>query len=260
MVLVSPNLIYDKVRKHRNLKKLFYTLERDVEVQEGLKMANINAVSRLHYNDHGVMHSRIVAGSALEMLEILVSRGFTPSTVSDGIGTIEDSKIIVLAGAYLHDIGNAIHRKAHNIHGYLLADKILDRILPAIYDDLKKARDIKFEILHTIFAHDEEVIALSLEAGIVKVADGLDMAEGRARIPYKKGKLDIHAFSALAIKSVEILEGRERPIKVIVDMENEAGIFQVEEVLGRKIRTSGIGELIEIEALKKRVKLKTFYF
>lgn len=133
-------------------------------------------------------------------------------------------------------------------------------MLPAIYEDPKKARDVKFEILHTIFAHDEEVVALSLEAGIVKVADGLDMAEGRARIPYKKGKLDIHAFSALAIKTVEILEGGKRPIKVIVDMENEAGIFQVEEVLGRKIRTSGIGRLIEIEALKKGVKLKTFYF
>ncbi len=260
MALISPNLVYEKIRENLILEKLFYILESDIEVQEGLKMANINAVSRLNYNDHGVTHSRIVAGSALEMLDILVSKGFTPSSVKAGIGTLEDAKIIVLAGAYLHDIGNAVHRKFHNIHGYLIADRILDRILPLIYKDQKKIKDIKFEILHTIFAHDEEVHALSLEAGLVKVADGTDMAEGRARIPYKRGKLDIHALSALAIKTVEILSGENRPIKILVDMENEAGVFQIEEVLGKKIQTSGINELIEVIALKKGVKLKDFYF
>jgi len=259
MVLISPKLIYAKVDKNNLLRKIFEILENDHFVQEGLKMANINAVTRLNYNDHGVMHSRIVAGSALEMLDILLSRGFTPSSVKAGIGNIDDAKLIVLAGAYLHDIGNAIHRKYHNLHGYILADKVLDKVLPLIYNDRRKVEDIKFEILHAIFSHDEEVNALSLEAGIVKIADGTDMAEGRARIPYKRGKLDIHAFSALAIKTVEVIEGAKRPIEIVVDMENEAGVFQIEEVLGKKIKTSGISKLVKVTALKKGVKLKELY-
>ena len=248
MVLISPKLIYAKVDKNNLLRKIFEILENDHFVQEGLKMANINAVTRLNYNDHGVMHSRI-----------LLSRGFTPSSVKAGIGNIDDAKLIVLAGAYLHDIGNAIHRKYHNLHGYILADKVLDKVLPLIYNDRRKVEDIKFEILHAIFSHEEEVNALSLEAGIVKIADGTDMAEGRARIPYKRGKLDIHAFSALAIKTVEVIEGAKRPIEIVVDMENEAGVFQIEEVLGKKIKTSGISKLVKVTALKKGVKLKELY-
>jgi len=39
-------------------------------------------------------------------------------------------------------------------------------------------------------------------------------------------------------------------------MDNPAGIFQIEEVLERKIKTSGIGDLIDVVALVKGVKLE----
>jgi hypothetical protein len=117
---------------------------------------------------------------------------------------------------------------------------------------------VRQEILHAIFSHDEEIVPLTVEAGVVKVADGTDMAEGRARIPYKLGKSDIHGFSALAIKRVEVEKGGERPIKIVVDMENEAGIFQVEQVLGVKIKSSGIANLIEVQVLKKGEPLKVW--
>ena len=79
------------------------------------------------------------------------------------------------------------------------------------------------------------------------------MAEGRARVPYRQGKYDIHALSALSIRRVEVARGepRKTPIRIIVDMDNEAGVFQLEEVLGKKIKTSSIAHLVEIEALKR---------
>ena len=218
------------------------------------------AVSRLSYNDHGVVHSRIVAGCALEMLRILVSRGITPNIVGDGIGTLEDSYVVVLAGAYLHDIGNAVHRERHNLHGVVLARGVLKRLLSAIYGKDPKIYALLCEIEHVIYAHDESVKALTIEAGVVKVADGTDMAEGRARIPYKAGKLDIHAISALAIKRVELEEGCEEPILIKVDMENEAGVFQVEEVLGRKVRTSGIAHLVRVDVYRRGEFFKSLTF
>ncbi len=218
------------------------------------------AVSRLLYNDHGVTHSRIVSGCALEMLRILVARGVVPTIVKDGVGELEDAYVVVLLGAYLHDIGNAVHRELHNLHGAILARSAVRRLLSMIYEDESKIIALGCEVEHIIFSHDESVRALSVEAGVVKVADGADMAEGRARIPYKAGKLDIHAVSALAIKRVEVEEGVEEPLVVKVDMENEAGIFQVEEVLGRKIATSGISHLVRVDVYKRGAFIKSFKF
>jgi Uncharacterized conserved protein len=74
------------------------------------------------------------------------------------------------------------------------------------------------------------------------------MEKGRARIPFKLGKIDIHSVSALAIEKVEILEGSKKPIKIVIVMTNPAGIFQVDELLKSKIKTSGIDDMVEIEA------------
>ncbi len=46
----------------------FRLLENDGEAQSHLRMANVMAVKRLTYNDHGPVHARIVADSALEDL------------------------------------------------------------------------------------------------------------------------------------------------------------------------------------------------
>ena len=258
MVRVSPMLVREKVEKDEILRSLLTMLERDYEVQNYLEMCNDMVVGRLYYNDHGPTHSRIVAGSALEILDILYESGITPTTVKDSNFSLVDAKVVVLAGAYLHDIGNMIHRENHNITGTFIADSILRRILPEIYGDRRKELKVRQEILHCIFSHDEAVQALSVEAGVVKLADGTDMAEGRARVPYRHGKSDIHAISALAIKSVEIMRGKDRPLEIWVSMDNEAGIFQVEEVYGKKITTSGLASYIQVNMLKRGKLFKVY--
>lgn len=258
MVRVSPSLIYRHIRSKR-LAEGFTLLENDAVIQSLLNMANVMAVMRMKYNDHGSVHSKIVAGSALEILRLLLDSGVMPSSVRDGVGDIEDAKIITMFGAYLHDVGNAVHRVNHNLHGTVLAGHILDRILPQIYgNSISKVQRIKCEILHEIFSHDEEVDCLTLEAGVVKVADGTDMAEGRARIPYKVGKADIHLYSALAIKRVDITRGESKPVKIKVDMTNPAGVFQVEYVLLRKLKTSGLLDHIEIVTRHEGAEVKKF--
>ncbi len=256
MVIVSPTLIYSHLDS-RKVRRMFFLLERHSEIQAYLKMSNIMAVTRLKYNDHGTVHSRITAGSALEILKIL-SDYVDPTSVRDHGLSIEDAKLIVMCGAYLHDIGNAVHREQHSLHGCYLVNNILDDLLSRIYDSREVVSKVKCEILHCIYAHDEKVNCLSIEAGIVKVADGTDMAEGRARIPYDLGKVDIHSLSALAIRKVEIVRGDSRPVRIIVHMDNPAGIFQIDHVLSRKIATSGISDYIEVVAVESGKEIKVF--
>ena len=255
MVVVSSDLIHSHLEEPK-VEKMFRLLENDVEVQNCLRMANVMAVERLLYNDHGPVHSRIASGSALEIFDLLTKK-VKPTTVENNVCSLEDTKVIVLCGAYLHDVGNIIHRVDHHIHGCVIVNPILDRLLKIVYpEDPALSVRLKSEILHSIFSHDEEIECLSVEAGAAKVADGTDMAGGRARIPYKTGKVDIHSLSALSITKVEIEGGDRKPVQILVSMTNPAGVFQIEEVLERKIKTSGIQDLVEVIALEKGIQIR----
>jgi len=244
---VNANLI-EKVVDSDLLRRAWRLVEEDEEVQAYLEQANVVSVGRLKYNDHGPLHSRIVAGSALALLRIALRNGFTPSVVKFDIGSVEDAKVVTMLIAYLHDVGNSIHRTYHPTFSVLIADELLRRILPELYGTNKRMFKLKQEVLHGIFCHDEAYTCLSVEAALAKIADGTDMAEGRARIPYRTGKVDIHSISALAIKRVWLSTGGlDRAITINVDMDNSAGIFQVQEVLGKKIATSGLAPYVEVK-------------
>jgi len=231
-------------------------METDIEVQNTLRMSNVMAVERLKYNDHGPVHSKIVSGSALEIFDIL-SQEVTPTTIENNVCSLEDAKVIVLCGSYLHDLGNSIHRVNHHIHSCVIANPILDRLLRKVYpEDVGLAVRLKSEILHTIFSHEDEVECLSVEAGAAKIADGTDMAHGRTRIPYRTGKVDIHSLSALSITKVEIEKGERKPVQIFVSMTNPAGVFQIEEVMEKKLQTSGIQDLVDIIALEKGIQIR----
>ena len=220
-------------------------------------MSNIMAVKRLGYNDHGPVHAKIIAGSALEIFKLLMTR-VEPSSVTNGVCGYDDARLIVLLGAYLHDIGNAVHRIEHEQSSVMLALNPLERLLNRLYhDDPGLAYRVKCEVLHALFSSNDRVPCLSVEAGAVSIADGTDMAEGRSRVPYMSGKNDIHSISAQAIKRVEILKGKEKPVSIHVSMENPAGVFQIEEVMGPKIESSGIPELVEVIATMNGEQIKT---
>ncbi len=255
MVTVSTNLIQSHMEEPK-IKQIFQLMENDLEIQTTLRMSNVMAVERLRYNDHGVVHAKITAGSALEIFNLLTQE-VTPTTVQNKICSIEDAKIVVLCGSYLHDLGNSVHRVNHQSHSCILANPILDRLLKKVYpNNADLVVRLKSEILHTIFSHEEEVECLSIEAGAAKIADGTDMAQGRTRIPYRTGKVDIHSLSALSITRVEIEKGKQKPVQIMVSMNNPAGLYQIEEVLEKKIQTSGIQHLVDVIALDKGVQIR----
>ncbi|MCD6323538.1 MAG: HD domain-containing protein [Desulfurococcales archaeon] len=260
MVVVSPSLVHRHLSKSEILSRAYRVLENDEEVQELIKMANIMAVGRLRYNDHGIVHSRIVSGAALELFNMLLEADIRPTTLAFGtVKDLEEARLVVLLAAYLHDIGNAVHRVNHEMVGACLARDILDRIIPEIIPSVGSRKYlIRQEVMHAIYATEMHTKALTMEAGVVTIADGTDMAEGRARIPYRLGKLDMHAVSAISIKKVELLRGEEAPARIEVHMNDKAGLFQIEAVLKPKVLTSGLDKYIEIYVVSGSETLKVF--
>lgn len=233
---------------NKKLEKLILKVRQDKVLNTLLRMSNINAIDRLGYNDHGPVHIKIIANLALKILRLLTKKMVVPSIVKNYGLKQEDGEIVVVLAAILHDIGHAVHREGHEILSTLFAVPIIDRLIDGIYKKEEEKTILKYEILHTIYSHEPEIKPLTIEAGVVKVADALDMEKGRARIPYQIGRINIHSTSAMAIEKVEILEGKEKPLKIVILMSNPAGIFQVDELLKQKIVTSGIGEMLEVEA------------
>lgn len=232
---------------NEKLEKIIRRLEDNGEIEGFLESANVNAVDRLKYSDHGPVHSKIVANAALRILRIFTSQGITPSIVEDHEMTEDDAEVVVVLSSILHDIGMAVNRKGHDRLGIGLAKSMLDDILSEIYDRKERAV-ITSEILGAIYNHNREEESLTVESGILKVADGLDMEEGRARISFEAGRENIHSVSAMAIDDVKIEEGEEKAVKIKINMSSSAGIFQVNELLKDKVLTSGLKDHFKIMA------------
>jgi metal-dependent HD superfamily phosphatase/phosphodiesterase len=228
--------------------EMYQYLSGSPKVQSYLRTANRMAVSRLGYTDHGPVHAEVATWNALKAFDIL-TQTFNPNVVAEGVGNMDDAKLVVLAATYLHDIGMVVHRNEHYQAAIQLAAPILESKLEDMYDDPAKATDILSFILHGIYAHDDDTQCLTLEAGITKLGDGCDMTKGRTIVPYQHGKVDIHSVSALAINEVVLEKGKEKPLRITVAMDNPAGVFQVEAVLEKKISTSGLQDNVDIEIL-----------
>jgi len=241
------NILSIPVRDNAKLKTLLDFVDEDVELQTLWRCANVLAVDRLGYNDHGPVHVKIVANGALKMLRLLVEKGVEPSIKADYEMSVEDAEVVVVLASVMHDLGMAFVRETHALYSAPLAMDILRRCLPLVYSP-EEATIISSEIVHAIISHHAPNMPLTVEAGIVKIADALDMEKGRARVPYEAGRMDIHSVSAIAIEKLKIEEGEERPITIRIEMTNPAGIYQVDNLLGAKIKGSGIESYIHVEA------------
>jgi metal-dependent HD superfamily phosphatase/phosphodiesterase len=205
------------------------------------------AIDRMGYTDHGPTHVKIVANLALKLLRILMDRQVKPSIVRHYGMKNEDAEVVVVLGAIFHDLGMIVIRNDHEKYSALIALEFIEKCLTPVYSEEERAI-ICSEVLHVIVAHERPNKPLTVEAGIVSIADALDMEAGRARIPFESGKIDIHAVSALSIEKVEITEGEKKPIIIKITMSNSAGVFQIDELLKPRIENSGLQDYIHVVA------------
>jgi len=196
---------------------------------------------------HNWVHIQIVTNIGLRLARLLFRRGVVPGVVADFGMTEHDAEVVVAAACLMHCVGMSIHREDHERYSlFLTADKI-GTLLQSVYEEPERSI-IAAEALHAIIGHRRQGHPFTIEAGIVRVADALDMARGRSRIPFEAGHQNIHSLSAYAIEEVKISPGRDRAVRVEIAMSNSAGIFQVDELLAEKLRGSGLEQHVEVIA------------
>ena len=238
------------------LKAVMEKVKDDKKLKTYWKCANVMAIERMGYTDHGPTHVKIVANLSLKLLRILVEKKLiTPSIVENYSLTNDDAEVVVVLGSIFHDLGMIVQRREHEKYSAFLALEFFEKFLTPTYSEEEKAI-ITSEVLHAIVTHEEPPSneptckILTKEAGIVGIADALDMEAGRARIPFQSGKVDIHAVSALSIEKVdiEVAEGSGKPINIKIKMSNSAGVFQIDELLKPRIVNSGLEQFFHVIA------------
>jgi uncharacterized protein len=238
--------VHAPTRGNRKLERFLEAVNGDERVRAWWYLAQLTS-ERLGMSDHSWVHVQVVLNIALRLLRLLVKGGIEPAMVSDHRMKDRDAEVVVAGGALLHDVGMSVHRADHEAFSLFLVADRLDALLADGYEEPERTVVIA-EIMHAIIGHRRRGEPHTLEAGVVRVADALDMAQGRSRIPIEGGRFGIHALSAAAIDEVRIGDGQTRPIMVEIVLNNSSGIYQVDGLLKPKLRGSGLEPYVEVVA------------
>ena len=238
--------IHAPSRGNRRLEALLTAANGDDHVKGIWHMQQVFA-DRLGMSDHSWVHIQVVLNVALRLFRLLAKRGVEPAMVTDHLMRERDAEVVIAAACLFHDSGMSIHRTDHESYSLFLAAQALPGLLADVYSEPERTVVVA-EALHAIIGHRRRGDPITIEAGIVRVADALDLAQGRSRVPFENRRPNIHSLSAAAIDSVEIKPGDERAVTIEIAMNNSAGIFQVDELLATKLRGSGLEQHVEVVA------------
>ena len=233
-------------RGNRKLRRLIDRVNADDQLKAWWHVTAVNA-GRLGMSDHSWVHVQIVVNIGLRLYRLLARRGVEGAVVTDHGMRSHDAEVVIAAAALLHCVGMAIHRNDHEAYSLFLAADKLGHLLERVYEEPERSV-ISAEAMHAIIGHRSRGEPFTVEAGVVRVADALDMAKGRSRVPFERRRPNIHSLSAAAIDAVRIDAGEDRAVRVEIDMNNSSGVFQVDELLATKLRGSGIEDHIEVIA------------
>ncbi|OGG12063.1 phosphohydrolase [Candidatus Gottesmanbacteria bacterium RBG_13_45_10] len=243
---MNQTTIHVPLNDNELLKRALEEINTSEEVVTLWNILNVNAINRMGMSDHGPVHFQIVANIALRLMRILHKHKVEMSIVKDFKLTLHHAELVVVLASIFHDMGMSIHRIDHEEYSLFLTNTILREILSFLPTNERTI--VISETLHAIISHRSNGRPFTIEAGIVRIADALDMSQGRSRIPYETGKVNIHSLSAYAVEGIVITEGKDRPVQIYISMSNSAGIFQVDELLKEKMEHAGIEQYFEIKA------------
>lgn len=231
------------------LEQVLERVNNHEELQTLWRVINVNAIDRMSFSDHGKVHFQIVANIALRIMRILNKNGIKTS-LEDNYPELSynHAEVVVFLASVMHDLGMSISRKQHEEFSLIISNNLLREILNFL--PVAERTIVISETLHAIISHRAGGKPLTIEAGIVRVADALDMAEGRVKVAYAKGEKNIHAVSAAAVNGVDIKEGsgEEDLVQIVIRMNNSAGLFQIDDLMTTKIKGSGIEDHVTVKA------------
>ena len=196
-------------RGNRRLEALLEAANADQRLKSWWYMQQVFA-TRLGMSDHSWVHIQIVLNIALRLFRLLSKAGVETAMVADHGMRERDAEVVIASGCLFHDTGMSIHRTDHEAYSLFLAAERLPALLEDVYDEPERTVVVA-ESLHAIIGHRRRGDPLTIEAGIVRVADALDLASGRSRVPFENRRPNIHSLSAAAIDDVKISAARRPP-------------------------------------------------
>jgi hypothetical protein len=233
-------------RHNPKLQALVTRINADDELRQLWRCANLNAAERLGLSDHGETHIRIVANASLRLLRLLVEAGQLPGLVAHPGMTREDAEVAVVLAAALHDLGLAVHYERHAEFGLGLAYHKAHALLNPLYA-LRERTVVAAEVLHAVVTHFDHLRCLTLEASVLKIADALDMTQGRSRSAPEVKPENARA-SAASIEEVALQRGEARPVRIELRMTSAEGVPYAIALLRRRLQTSTLAGLVEVIA------------
>lgn len=245
---VSTSKIKISVPKDGNkiLEKVLEQINSNREIKTLWRIMNVMAIDRLGMSDHGPTHFGIVANNGMKLAKILEKHKIPMSVVHDFGLTNDHAEVIIFLACIMHDLGMSIHRQGHEEFSLFIARDLMKEILS--FMPIEERMVVISEVSHAIISHRAYGKPSTLEAGIMRMADAIDMGKGRSRITYGRGELNIYSESDLAITNVEILDGKEKPIEIRIHMTNPAGVFQVDDIMSEKLKGSNLEKYITVTA------------
>lgn len=234
------------VAKDTLLEKVLANVNSNSEIKTLWRIMNVMAIDRLGMSDHGPTHFNIVANNGIKIAKILEKHNIPMSVVTDFGLTNDHAETIIFLACIMHDLGISIHRQGHEEFSLFIARDLMKEILSFL--PIEERMVIISEVSHTIISHRAYGKPSTLEAGIMRMADAIDMGKGRSRVTYTRGELNIFSESDLAISSVEILDGKVKPVEIRIHMTNPAGVFQVDDIMTEKLKGSNLEKYITITA------------
>ena len=223
-------------------------VNRDDQLKAWWHVANVNAVARMQINDHSWVHIQIVTNIALKLLRQLTKHGIEPAMVTDYGMTPEDAEVVVaLDRAHALQSACRCTATATRTSASSSPSRSCASCSTGIYEEPERTVIVS-EVLQGIISHRADGEPLTLEAGILRVADALDMEQGRSRIPFERGRVGDPLALGRRDRGRLDRRRREQPIRIEIAMNNSSGIYQVDGLLKAKLRGSGLEPYVEVVA------------
>jgi metal-dependent HD superfamily phosphatase/phosphodiesterase len=243
---VARMTISAPAERNPKLARFLEAADRDLQLKAWWYSAQATA-DRIGMSDHSWVHVRIVLNIALRLYRLLRQQQVEPAMVSQHRMRAADAEVVIAGACLMHDTGMSIHRTDHEAYSLFFAARKLPELLDGVYEE-PDLSVVVAESLHAIIGHRRRGEPLTVEAGVVRVADALDMTHGRSRVPFERRRPNIHSLSAAAIDEVTLGPGETKAVRIEIAMNNSSGLFQVDELLATKLRGSGIEEHVEVIA------------
>jgi uncharacterized protein len=71
--------------------------------------------------------------------------------------------------------------------------------------------------------------------------------------------MSIHSISAAAVEKVILEAGEEKPVRISIEINNSAGIFQLDQLFREKLRGSGLEPYLELRAFMEEAQEKRLF-